>query len=52
MAGQQPFEAGGRRLKARIALEQAADEVYDRANKVQDALAGGAKLDELPGGWA
>jgi peptidyl-prolyl cis-trans isomerase D len=37
-------------LKPRVALERAMDLVYDRANKVQDALAGGAKLDELPTG--
>ncbi len=35
-------------LKPRVALERAMDLVYDRANKVQDALAGGAKLEELP----
>jgi peptidyl-prolyl cis-trans isomerase D len=49
-AGQQEFEAVQAEIKARMALEQATDQVYDRANKVQDALAGGAKLDELPAG--
>jgi peptidyl-prolyl cis-trans isomerase D len=37
-------------LKPRVALERAMDLVYDRANKVQDALASGSKLDELPTG--
>ena len=37
-------------IKTKVALEQATDQVYDRANKVQDLLAGGAKLDELPAG--
>jgi peptidyl-prolyl cis-trans isomerase D len=46
----QPFAAVEAEVKGRVALEQATDQVYDRANKVQDALAGGAKLDELPGG--
>ncbi len=46
--GNQPFEAVAAAIKARVALEGATDQVYDRANKVQDALAGGAKLDELP----
>jgi peptidyl-prolyl cis-trans isomerase D len=45
----QPLEAVMADVKARVALEQATDQVYDRANKVQDALAGGANLDELPG---
>jgi peptidyl-prolyl cis-trans isomerase D len=37
-------------IKPKVALERAMDLVYDRANKVQDALAGGSKLDELPTG--
>ena len=37
-------------LKQKAALDRAMDLVYDRANKVQDAIAGGAKLDELPQG--
>ena len=49
-ATEQPFEAVEADAKARAALDQAADQVYDRANKVQDMLAGGAKLDELPAG--
>ena len=46
--GTQPLETVQADIKARVALEQATDQVYDRANKVQDALAGGAALDELP----
>ena len=42
------FEDARAEVKQRVALERAADQVYDRANKLQDALAGGAKLDELP----
>jgi peptidyl-prolyl cis-trans isomerase D len=47
---EQPFEAHAAEIKQRMALDQATDQVYDRANKVQDLLAGGAKLDELPAG--
>jgi peptidyl-prolyl cis-trans isomerase D len=35
-------------LKARIAAERAVDLIYDRAGKLEDLLAGGVKLDELP----
>jgi peptidyl-prolyl cis-trans isomerase D len=42
------FEEAKAALRPRVALERAMDLVYDRANKVQDALASGAKLDELP----
>lgn len=45
-----PFAAVEAEVKAKAALEQAADLVYDRANKVQDQLAAGSKLDELPTG--
>jgi peptidyl-prolyl cis-trans isomerase D len=47
---QRSFDQVKAELKPRVALERAMDLVYDRANKVQDALAGGAKLDELPAG--
>jgi peptidyl-prolyl cis-trans isomerase D len=47
---QRSFDQVKADLKPRVALERAMDLVYDRANKVQDALAGGAKLDELPAG--
>ena len=48
-ASEQPFDSVAATIKQKVALQQATDAVYDRANKVQDALAGGAKLDELPG---
>ncbi len=35
-------------LKARLVAEKAADLIDNRANKIDDLLAGGAKLDELP----
>ena len=44
------FDQVKAQIKPQVALERAMDLVYDRANKVQDALAGGAKLDELPTG--
>ena len=49
-ATEQPYDAVQADVKARAALDQAQDQIYDRANKVQDSLAGGAKLDELPAG--
>ncbi len=36
-------------LRRSVALQKASDAIYDRANKIEDQLAGGAKLDELPG---
>ncbi len=47
-ASEQPFESVAAGIKQKVALQQATDAVFDRANKVEDALAGGAKLDELP----
>ena len=47
---EQPYESLAADIKQKVALDQATDQVYDRANKVQDLLAGGAKLDELPAG--
>ncbi len=44
-----PFEAVRGELLAAIQKERATDLVFDRANKVQDALAAGTTLDELPG---
>ena len=46
----QPYEALAAQVKQRAALDEATDQVYDRANKVQDLLASGTKLDELPTG--
>jgi len=36
-------------VRARVLAEKAADLIYDRAGKVQDALAAGSSLDDLPG---
>ncbi len=36
-------------LKARIVADRAVDLLYTRANKVEDALAAGTSLDDLPG---
>jgi peptidyl-prolyl cis-trans isomerase D len=36
-------------LRARVVAEKAADLIYDRANKVEDLLAGGVGLESLPG---
>jgi peptidyl-prolyl cis-trans isomerase D len=36
-------------LRARVLSDKAADLIYDRANKVDNVLASGAGLDELPG---
>ena len=35
-------------LRARVIAEKATDLIYDRANKVEDLLAGGVQLDTLP----
>ena len=35
-------------LRARVIADKAADVIYDRANKVEDLLAGGVALDSLP----
>ena len=35
-------------VRGRVAAERANDLIYDRANKVEDLLAGGAKLTEMP----
>ena len=36
-------------LRAKLAADKAGDLLYTRANKVEDALAGGTSLDDLPG---
>ena len=36
-------------LRSRVIADKAADLVYDRANKIEDLLAGGVTLDNLPG---
>ncbi len=35
-------------MRAQLVSDKAADLIYDRANKLDDMLAGGTKLDELP----
>jgi peptidyl-prolyl cis-trans isomerase D len=48
-ATEQPLEAVHDQVKLRIARERAVDEVYARANKLEDALSAGTSLDDLPG---
>lgn len=43
------FEEVKKDLQRQVAEQKAADIIYDRANKVEDALAGGGKLEDLPG---
>ena len=42
------FEAARDELRARVIADKAADLIYDRANKVEDLLAGGVALETLP----
>ncbi|MBV8092876.1 MAG: SurA N-terminal domain-containing protein [Acetobacteraceae bacterium] len=42
------FEQVRDALRDRVAAEKAADLIYDRANKIDNALGGGSSLDELP----
>ncbi len=42
-----PFEAVREQLAKDVAREMAADEIYKRSNEVEDALAGGATLDQV-----
>lgn len=42
------FAAVKDQLRQRLAHDKGADQLYERANKVEDVLAGGANLDELP----
>lgn len=48
-ASMKSFDEVKQTLHDQLALQQAGDLVDARANKVEDALSGGAKLDELPG---
>lgn len=48
-AREKSFDSVKQALHDQLAQQQAADLVDARANKVEDALSGGAKLDELPG---
>ena len=47
--GARPFEDARDEIRGRIALQKAADLVYERARTVEDAIAGGTKLEDLPG---
>ncbi|HEX3499799.1 MAG TPA: peptidyl-prolyl cis-trans isomerase [Stellaceae bacterium] len=42
-----PFEAVSDQLHKDVAREMAADELYKRSNEIEDALAGGATLDQV-----
>lgn len=44
-----PFDEVRGQLVAQVQADRAADLLYDRANKLDDLLSGGASLDELPG---
>lgn len=46
---EQAFAAVRDEVQARVARERAVDEVYGRANKLEDALSAGTALDDLPG---
>ncbi|MBV9522740.1 MAG: peptidyl-prolyl cis-trans isomerase, partial [Alphaproteobacteria bacterium] len=46
-AGTKTFEEVRDRLKAEVARETAADELFKEHNEIEDALAGGATLDEV-----
>ena len=43
------FDQAKEELQRQVAEQKAADVIYDRANKVEDALAGGSKLADLSG---
>ena len=49
-ATSQSFEEVKDALRQQIAEAKAADQIYERADKVQDALAAGGSLDQLPQG--
>jgi peptidyl-prolyl cis-trans isomerase D len=42
-----PFEAVRDQLAKEVARDMAADEIYKRSNEIEDALAGGATLDQV-----
>lgn len=43
------FDQVREEVRAKVARDRAVDQVYTRANKLEDALSSGAPLDELPG---
>ncbi len=46
---QESFEQARDALRKRVALEKAADVIYDRANRIDNLLSSGSTLDNLPG---
>jgi peptidyl-prolyl cis-trans isomerase D len=48
-ASSKTFEQARDDLRARVVADKATDLIYDRANKIEDLLAGGVSLDDLPG---
>lgn len=46
---ERPLEQAAGEIRTKIAGERAADQVYARANKLEDALSASASLDDLPG---
>ncbi len=46
---EQPLEAVHDQVRDRVARDQAVDQVYARANKLEDALSSGTGLEDLPG---
>ena len=47
--GTRTLEEAKDEIKGRLALQKGADLVYERARTVEDAIAGGTKLEDLPG---
>lgn len=47
--GGKTFEQARDELRAKLAADKAVDLIYDRANRLEDLLAGGSKLGDLPG---
>jgi peptidyl-prolyl cis-trans isomerase D len=48
-ASSKTFEQARDDLRGRVLADKATDLIYDRANKIEDLLAGGVTLDDLPG---
>ena len=48
--GEQSYDAVAADVKAKVALDKAGEEIYDRANQLQDLLAAGTDWDKLPTG--
>ncbi len=47
--GGKTFEQARDELRKRLIAEKSVDLIYDRANRIEDLLAGGTKLGDLPG---